>query len=771
MSRPARNINQEKKRLCINIQGAVQGVGFRPFIYRLATEMELSGWVNNSPQGVTIEIEGTQDRLEDFVLRISGEKPPRAYIQSLEHKYLDSVGYSNFEIRKSDDTGAKSAMVLPDISTCPDCLAEVYDPDNRRYLYPFTNCTNCGPRYSIIRALPYDRPNTSMNIFAMCPECLSEYENPRDRRFHAQPNACPVCGPHLELWNPKGNILQYRHDSLLSAVEHIKKGSILAIKGLGGFNLVVDARNDEAVEQLRRLKSREEKPFALIYPSIEQVRNDCLISAMEERLLLSPESPIVLLKRIDTTINNVSLISSQVAPRNPYLGVMLPYTPLHHILMRELGFPIVATSGNISDEPICIDEKEALVRLQKMADLFLVHDRPIIRPIDDSIVRIMMGREMVVRRARGYAPLPIQTDKPIPSIIAVGAHLKNAIAASIGNNIFVSQHIGDLDSALAYQFFEKTIEDFRQLYELHPELMACDLHPVYLSGKYARKQTLRTNGIQHHYAHILSCMVENQISPPVMGVAWDGTGYGLDNTIWGGEFLSITNMGFERLAYFRPFLLPGGDQAIKEPRRIAAGMLYEMSGKEIFGTDNLLSIQSLTCEEKEIIAQMLEKKLNSYYTSSAGRIFDAVASILGICQFTRFEGQAAMELEFAADGAKTDDLFSYTINKHESSYIIDWAPLINNILKGINNKIPTKIMAAMFHNTMAEIIVEIAKLCGQKQIALSGGCFQNKYLTEKSIRRLMDEGFTPYWHQRIPPNDGGIAVGQIWAATINMQKE
>jgi hydrogenase maturation protein HypF len=770
MSEFDKNISLAKKRLRADIRGAVQGVGFRPFVYRLATGTGLSGWVNNGPQGVTIEIEGSQDRLDDFILRLEKEKPPRSSIQSLEYKYLDPVGYNNFEIRESDNTGVKSALVLPDIATCPDCLKEIFDPSDRRYLYPFTNCTNCGPRYSIIRSLPYDRPNTSMGKFAMCPECQREYDNPENRRFHAQPNACPVCGPHLELWDPKGNIVGEKHDAIMAAADNIKNGAILAIKGLGGFHLVADARNTDAIARLRRLKNREEKPFALMYPSLDRIHKDCRISNLEERLLLSPEAPIVLLKH-NIDIEGNSEISKQVAPGNPYLGIMLPYTPLHHVLMDILEFPVVATSGNISDEPICIDEKEALVRLHDMADLFLIHNRPIIRPIDDSIVRIMMGREMVLRRARGFAPLPIQAKMELPPIIAVGAHLKNSIAASVGNNIFVSQHIGDLESVPAFHSFENTIADFKRLYELKPKAIVSDLHPDYLSTKYAGKQNLPVITVQHHYAHVISCMAENQIAPPFLGIAWDGTGYGPDKTIWGGEFLLVNNTNFKRLAYFRPFLLPGGEQAIREPRRVAAGLLYEYFGKEIFGKNDWLSIKSFSPEEKEIIGRMLENKLNCYYTSSAGRIFDAVASILGICQFTRYEGQAATELEYAADQADSDESYSVKIGKAEDKFIIDWAPIINGIMKELKDNILIKKIAAKFHNTMAEIIVEVAKLSGQKRIVLSGGCFQNKYLTETSIRRLMTEGFSVYWHQRIPPNDGGIAAGQIMAAAIKLKKE
>ncbi|MDW8241321.1 MAG: carbamoyltransferase HypF, partial [Acidobacteriota bacterium] len=517
------------KRLRITIRGAVQGVGFRPFVYRLANEMGLPGWVLNSPQGVFIEVEGNAPELETFLLRIEREKPPRSFIQSLEYSFLDPVGYTTFEIRHSDESGEKTALVLPDIATCSDCLREIFDPTNRRHRYPFTNCTNCGPRFTIIEALPYDRPNTTMKHFAMCNECRSEYENPLDRRFHAQPNACPRCGPHLELWDAGGKVLASHHDALGGAAAAIRDGRIVAVKGLGGFHLIVDARNEDAVVCLRRRKHREEKPFALMYPHLECVKEHCIVSELEERLLLSPESPIVLLRRRSEGRIVRSAISPSVAPGNPYLGVMLPYTPLHHLLMAELGFPVVATSGNLSDEPICTDEQEALERLAGIADLFLIHNRPIARHVDDSVVRVMMGRELVLRRARGYAPLPIAncgvTDSQgTPSLVqegtssptsmfAVGAHLKNTIAVSVGSQVFVSQHIGDLETAEAFEAFQRVIKSFHDLYNLRPSAVACDAHPDYLSTHYARRNGLPVISVQHHYAHVLSCMAENELEP------------------------------------------------------------------------------------------------------------------------------------------------------------------------------------------------------------------------------------------------------------------
>jgi len=630
------------KRLRITIRGAVQGVGFRPFVYRLATEMGLPGWVLNSTHGVFIEVEGSAPTLETFLLRIEREKPPRSFIQSLEYSFLDPIGYATFEIRRSDESGDRTTLVLPDIATCSDCLREIFDPTNRRYRYPFTNCTNCGPRFTIIEALPYDRPNTTMKGFVMCQACRSEYENPRDRRFHAQPNACPRCGPHLELWDPGGKVLASHHDALVGAAEAVRQGWIVAVKGLGGFHLLVDARNEDAVVHLRQRKHREEKPFALMYPTLELVREHCDVSELEERLLASPESPIVLLRRQrSATHSPSSVIAPSVAPGNPYLGIMLPYTPLHHLLLAELGFPVVATSGNLSDEPICTDEQEALKRLAGIADLFLVHDRPIARHVDDSVVRVVMGRELVLRRARGYAPLPIAdcglmdshrtpssaqmgTSSPT-SILAVGAHLKNTIAVSVGPQVFVSQHIGDLETAEAFQAFQRAIESLQKLYDLRPSVVACDAHPDYLSTQFARRTGVPVISVQHHYAHVLSCMVENELEPPVLGVAWDGTGYGRDGTIWGGEFLRVTEHSFHRIGHFRTFRLPGGEKAIKEPRRTAIGVLYEIYGDDTFLLTELAPVKAFSSEERAILRTMLTKKINAPVTSSVGRLWWACA--------------------------------------------------------------------------------------------------------------------------------------------------
>ena len=815
-------MNEQRQRLRVVIRGAVQGVGFRPFVYRLAGELGLAGWVCNSAQGVFIEAEGRTGELEQFLLRLDRERPPHAFIQSLESSYLEQAGYGRFEIRPSL-AGEKTALVLPDIATCPECLREVLDPANRRHLYPFTNCTHCGPRFSIIESLPYDRPGTTMRGFVMCEACRKEYEDPGDRRFHAQPNACPACGPQLELWDKEGKVLATRHDALLAAAGAIRAGKIVAVKGLGGFHLMVDATNEEAVRELRRRKGREEKPLALMAPSLESVRKACEVSESEARLLGSPEAPIVLLRRKQEAVRPLqgrevsgagspgfreyaspgaiqirplrgrgNVVAPPVAPGNPYLGVMLPYTPLHHLLLAELGRPVVATSGNLSDEPICTDEREALVRLGGIADLFLVHNRPIARHVDDSIVRVAAGREQVLRRARGFAPLPIQVGEPLPAVLAVGAHLKNTVAIAIGRQVFISQHIGDLETAQAYEAFERVIARLGELYDFHPVAVACDAHPDYLSTRFARGLGLPVVAVQHHAAHVLGCMAENEVAAPALGVAWDGTGWGDDGTVWGGEFLRVTESGIERAAHLRTFMLPGGERAIREPRRAALGLLYEMFGARCFESEGPANqaIQSIVdaFEAREIgpLRKMLAGGINSPRTSSAGRLFDAAAALVGLSREMAFEGQAAMALEFALDGlygceGEADNENKCNENKeHDGWYdfviadgqegamslplVLDWTPMMGQLIKDVQGNIPVGRISRKFHNTLAEMIVAVALRIGEERVVLTGGCFQNKYLLERTVHRLSEAGFQPFWHQRIPPNDGGIALGQAVAA-------
>jgi hydrogenase maturation protein HypF len=753
------------RRMHVTIRGAVQGVGFRPFVYRLATDLGLKGWVNNSPQGVFLEVEGLPDSLSSFLLRIDREKPPRSFIQSLEHSLLDPVGFTGFEIRPSSDTGVKSALVLPDIAPCPDCLREIFDPTDRRYLYPFTNCTNCGPRFSILRSLPYDRPNTTMAGFTMCSECRTEYEDPRNRRFHAQPNACPVCGPQLELWNSSGTPLAAGHEALIKAATQIRDGKVVALKGVGGFQLLVDGRNPEAIATLRRRKHREEKPFAVMAPDLATAVALCEVGDLEARLLQSPEAPIVLLRRRAET---TPLATEDVAPGNPFLGFMLPSTPLHHILLRELRFPVIATSGNISDEPICIDEYDALARLGGIADVFLIHNRPIHRHVDDSVVRIILGRELVMRRARGYAPLPVSLDHSVPDILAVGSHLKNTVAVCRDRDVFISQHIGDLETEQSMLAFQRETASLQDLFGIRPSRVVSDLHPGYLSTKAAGTMGLPVLAIQHHWAHVASCMAENGLQGNLLGVSWDGTGYGSDATIWGGEFLVPEGGTFRRAAHLRTFRLPGGEAAIKEPRRSAAGILFELGGSDLLQPGSPANTQAFSPSEILLVRQMLERQVNAPLTSSAGRLFDAVASLLNVRQECSFEGQAAMELEYLADRATDEGAYPFTVRATGTNdeLVIDWGPMVTTILQQTMDGTPRESIALRFHNTLAMIIVRVAEQIGLERVALTGGCFQNSILTERTVRGLEKAGFRPYWHQRVPPNDGGISLGQIKAATL-----
>jgi hydrogenase maturation protein HypF len=815
----------------------VQGVGFRPFIHRLASQLILTGWINNTAQGLVIEVEGRRAALESFLFRLEDEMPPRCFLHSMESVWLDTVGYTGFEIRVSEDAGPRTAFIMPDIATCPDCLAEIFNPANRRYLYPFTNCTNCGPRFSIIESLPYDRRNTSMRKFPMCRHCQAEFRHPRDRRFHAQPNACPECGPRLSIWDRRGKPFASRHEALLAAATAIKQGKILAVKGLGGFHLVVNALDERAVARLRQLKQREEKPFALMFPSVESVLELCEATPPEKRLLEAPEAPIVLLRRIKVFGRpGPGSLAGSIAPGNPCLGVMLPYTPLHHLLLREVGGPIVATSGNLSDEPICTEEMDAFKRLGTIAELFLMHDRPIVRPVDDSVVRVVLGRELVLRRARGYTPLPVSVPEgvgvepeDVPTILAVGGHLKNTIALGIGPLAFVSQHIGDLETEPAFNAFQRTTADFRRLYEARPAVIAADAHPDYLSAKWARESVenwaplpalaatpppppltapddspLRIRSamapvetpakpaaepapvaelppplasepaprlvtVQHHLAHILSCMAENELSPPVLGVAWDGTGYGPDGTIWGGEFLSVTAGGWQRVAHLRTFPLPGGDAAVREPRRAALGLLFELLGEAVFERQDLAPVRAFTAEELGTLRTMLVRGLNSPRTSSLGRLFDAVASLIGLRQQLRFEGQAAMDLEFALEVGRSGLSYPLPLTPvPDGPALLDWAPLVQALIADAGAPATPGAMSSKFHHALVDGLVAVAQHIGGERVVLSGGCFQNRYLTERAVTKLQEAGFRPYWHQRVPPNDGGLALGQLAAVRLGL---
>lgn len=751
-----------KKGLHIEVAGSVQGVGFRPFVYRLATQLNLTGWVMNTAQGVQIRAEGARGALMQFLSLLEQDKPALASVCNLQYTWYQSRGLTKFQILQSHDSGHRSASILPDIATCPDCLRELFTSTDRRYRYPFLNCTHCGPRFTIVRSLPYDRANTAMLAFTMCEACHEEYENPENRRFHAQPNACPVCGPRLEAWNTVGEVLAQKEDSLLLAARAIREGSILALKGIGGFQLLVDARNELAVQKLRNRKLRPHKPLALLYPSLELIRQHCHVTELEEKLLLSVAAPIVLLtKKKPSEQGKEHTIAANVAPDNPLLGAMLPYSPLHHLLLRELNFPVIATSGNLSNEPICTDEHEALRRLKGIADVYLVHNRPILRPVDDSVVHVVAGREQVLRRARGYAPLPLYLPQDVPPLLAVGGHLKNTVAIGNGSEVFVSQHIGSLDTGEAVTAFEKVITDFIQLYTFRTSAVACDLHPDYLSTRYAHQLGLPVVAVQHHFAHVLSCMADHEIEGPVLGVAWDGTGLGTDGTLWGGECLLTSAYGFERVAHFRTFRLPGGEACIKEPKRTALGLMYEIFGEEVFERQEVMSLLNFSVQEAALLRQMLHKNINSPVTSSVGRLFDGVAALIGLRQQVSFEGQAAMELEFAV-APEVEEVYRFNV-LDQKPFVIDWQPMLLQILLDVQQSIAPSTIAAKFHHTLVEIILHIAQRIGESKVVLTGGCFQNKLLTELVVKRLEASGFTPFWHHRIPPNDGGLAVGQLLA--------
>ena len=748
-------------RVKVQIHGAVQGVGFRPFVYRLATELGLKGWVINSSEGVFIDAEGTDENIESFLLKLKTDRPKQSFIQSFEHTFLDPTGFTEFVIKESDGTGSKTALVLPDIAACNDCIDEIFDPANRRYLYPFTNCTNCGPRFSIIRALPYDRKNTAMDEFEMCDNCRAEYTNPLNRRFHAEPTACPKCGPQATLADSKGIVIADKNDAINKTASLIKDGRIIALKGIGGYQLLADASNADAIKELRKRKHRSEKPFALMFPDIESIESVCEVTEAEKNLLLSSEAPIVLLKRKPQNTSGEQIVAYEAAGLNPNLGVMLPYTPLHHILMSYLKIPVIATSGNISEEPICIDDAEAFEKLSSIADYFLTNNRKILRHVDDSIVRIAAGREYMMRRARGYAPLPLVVEGIKSPALAVGPHLKNTVAINNGSNVFVSQHIGDLENAEAINAFERVISDFESFYEVKPEAVVCDMHPDYVSTKYAKGTGLPVHSVQHHYAHVLSCMAENELSGEVLGVSWDGTGYGIDGTIWGGEFLVPQGRQFRRAGHLRSFKIPGGDKAIHQVWRLGLAVLYETFGIAAFEKREIGLIASAKPGELRIIQQMIDSGLNSPMTTSAGRLFDAVSAIIGLKHEANFEAQAAMELEFMAEQIETNDYYDFDVIESGGSFIADWRIIVSKLVEDICAGTPKPLMAAKFHNSLAEMIIRVAQLLGINKVVLTGGCFLNKYLLERTISRLRQKGFSPYWHQRVPAGDGGISLGQI----------
>lgn len=749
-----------QQRLSIRLQGALQGVGFRPFVHRLAAEERLTGWVLNSPEGVLIDVEGDPAALESFHHRLQNELPPHAFIQSLERTLLDPAGYAEFLIRPSRQGEAAGAIVLPDIAPCPDCLRELLDPEDRRYRYPFINCTRCGPRFTIIRTLPYDRPNTSMADFPLCAECAAEYGNPADRRFHAQPVACPACGPHLTYVTTGGVPEADRDEALGRAVALVREGGILALKGVGGFHLIVRADDADAVGRLRTRKQREEKPFALMVAGVEQAAEICRMSHAERRALCAPEAPIVL---FESDPSARTRIAANVAPENPLRGVLLPSSPLHVLFLRDLGLPVVATSGNLSEEPICTGNDEALTRLGPLADGFLMHNRPILRHADDSILRIVDGEPMVLRRARGIAPLPVTLPRPTErTVLAVGAHLKNTVALARGSNCFLSQHIGDLSTADAHDAFHAAASDMQGMFGT-ASAVACDMHPDYLSSVHAQSLGVPVVSVQHHAAHVAACMAENELDGPCLGVSWDGTGYGADGTIWGGEFFLHEEGVFRRVATILRFRLPGGEHAAREPRRSALGML---AAAGMADRPQSLPAGACTPGEREQFLRMVESGLNSPWTTSAGRLFDGAASLLGLRHRSAFEGQAAMRLEFAAAASRSQKCYAMSLSAGDGPVVINWTPAVLGMLEDRNAGAAVEDCAYAFHAGLAAAIADVAGRVGQERVLLTGGCFQNRLLTELTSAALRSRGFRVYRHQRVPPNDGGISLGQAYAAVL-----
>jgi len=747
-------------------EGRLQGVGFRPLVYRLAHGFELSGWVRNTGRGVSLQLQGLARKIDEFEVRLKNELPKAATIRKLTKTDLILQEELSFQIISSEEhtSGASdlshcaSAEILPDLALCDLCSRELDDPIDRRYRYPFAQCTDCGPRYSILRQLPFDRANTTMSVFPLCDQCRSEYEDPSNRRFHAQTICCADCGPSLCLKNASGQVLFESADALTDAARAIREGLVVAVLGVGGFQLICDAKNNAAVEKLRRSKGRGLKPFALMAPSLDHVRKICEISQYEEQMLLSQGAPIVLLKRAQ---GHCKLISSSVAPGLGSLGVMLPYSPVHKLLLTDLNIIVVATSGNVSEEPICFQETAAYSRLRGLADFFLVHDRAIASRVDDSVVREIAGTEVVFRAGRGYAPKMLDLDfyeaQSLPEILALGGHHKNSLAFAKGGRLVLMPHIGNLDSHEAALDYERAIDQVVEVQKLSEARLACDLHPEYRSTRAATARSTRAIKVQHHEAHLLSCVAEHGIRGPIFGVAWDGTGYGSNETLWGGEFFTGSHRGFERMAHLRSFRLPGGEAAIQDPRRAALGILFEMNPDEYRRIAGRLGFSK---NQTEIFFKVMGSRINSPETSSVGRLFDAVASLLGIGSESCYEGQAATELEFVAQDQPGTDAYSLAISNGPMP-TVDWEPLIREILRDLELSVTQAMIAAKFHRSLSRSIVEMARLAGIQQVVLSGGCFQNKILSEGTIASLREEGFSPFWNQCVPPGDGGLSVGQV----------
>ena len=767
------------QRKLIQVSGIVQGVGFRPFIYGLARRLGLNGTVCNNERGVLLDVEGTDTSVEQLVRQLSTEAPPLARIDRIECITKDERAfYADFQII---DTARESRVqklipIAADVATCAECVGELFDPADRRFRYPFINCTNCGPRFTIIQDVPYDRVNTTMHEFEMCVACRAEYENPLDRRFHAEPIACAICGPSLRLIanDEKRQVLAERDDALTQALLYLAKGRIVAIKGIGGFHLACDAMNKNAVRELRQRKYREEKPFALMANSVAVVQDYCELTDDELQLLLSPERPIVLLRR-----KTDAAIPEAVAPRINSLGFMLPYSPLHYLLLEKFDRPLVMTSANISDEPICYDDDEALQRLAKIADYYLLHNRAIHMRTDDSVMRVISvaqqanagsTQKMLLRRARGFAPAPIRTAFSFRrQILACGAELKNTFCLTRDNSAFISHHIGDLENVETLRSFTKGIEHFKRLFYLNPEVIAYDLHPEYLSTKYALSvDAIETKiGIQHHHAHIASCMADNEIDGDVIGVAMDGLGFGADGRLWGGEFLLANFVEAERAAHLDHISMPGGAKAIREPWRMAAMYLQQAFGDEFMQLD-IPFVQELDKRKWQTLRRMTTSSVNSPDTSSMGRLFDAVASLLRLRDCANYEGQAAIELEQIA---KTASGQPYQFRIEPDGCTISAKPVIRSVVQDLIEHTPASLISGRFHSAVSSLIVTMAQMIRERhnlnRVVMSGGVFQNVVLLNAACEKLGKAGFQVFTHKRVPANDGGICLGQ--AAIANAQ--
>jgi len=750
-----------------HVNGIVQGVGFRPFVYQLAKQYGLKGEVANTAAGVSIHIEGPPGKIKSFETDLCEKSPPLAHVVEITSHDEPPKHFAHFSIVCSHGADQMSTLISPDVSICHDCLKELFDPNDRRFGYPFINCTNCGPRYTIIDDIPYDRPKTSMRHFRMCQHCQAEYDDPANRRFHAQPNACADCGPHVILCDNKQKQLDVG-DPIAEAARLVRQGHILAIKGLGGFHLAVDAQNSDAVVRLRRRKVREEKPFALMSYDCEQVENYAVVGPEERKLLTSIQRPIVLLRK-----KTPHSIAEEVAPRNKYFGVMLAYTPLHYLLLNHGFSALVMTSGNISEEPIAIDNSDAFERLAGIADYFLIHNRDIYLRSDDSIVRYAAEATRFIRRSRGYVPVPVFLKGELPPMLALGAELKNTICITKGNTAFLSQHVGDLENLITYEFFRLTIDHLARILEVTPRLCAYDLHPDYLSTRFAEEQQdIARVQVQHHHAHIVSCMAERKLDGKVIGLSFDGTGYGTDGTIWGGEILIATAASFERAGHLAYVPMPGSAAAIKEPWRMAISYLHHAFGDRLWDLD-LPMFRLIEASKIKIIVEMIQKGVNCPHTSSLGRLFDGVAAIVGIRNQVKFEGQAAMELEMqAADGI--DTIYDFDWVSGDPIQILS-DPIICGVVQDVQNGLSIAEISIKFHKTLialfAEICVSLRQNRDLNRVVLSGGCFQNSILLSGMIRELRFRDFEVFAHQQVPTNDGGISLGQAVVAAAQIGRD